>query len=147
MHAIDVSANRGCIEDNGRRHERHHVCERQYRRRKHMIKLGKTQPYIPKRLQDPTMLPMVRYAKAIGKNTAEFTQHDLRKFLRWLWQTEPYKYGVWQPTVTRYFGGKREPLKESTGERQTKRSTQHHQGDLSNVPLSSARKRRCSARA
>lgn len=71
------------------------------------MKLGKTQPYIPKALaNDRTMLPIVMYAKSIGKNTAEFTQHDLRKFLRWLWQREPFKHKLWVPAVTSYFGVK-----------------------------------------
>lgn len=69
------------------------------------MKLGKTQPYVSRQLaQDRTMLPMVMYAKSIGKNTAEFTQKDLRKFLRWLWQREPYKHKLWVPVVTTYFG-------------------------------------------
>ena len=71
------------------------------------MKLGKTQPYVPKAIaHDRTMLPMVMYAKSIGKNTAEFTQKDLRKFLRWLWQREPYKHKLWVPAVTSYFGVK-----------------------------------------
>lgn len=71
------------------------------------MKLGKTQPYVPKAIaNDRTMLPMVMYAKSIGKNTAEFTQKDLRKFLRWLWQREPFKQKLWVPAVTSYFGGK-----------------------------------------
>jgi len=68
------------------------------------MKLGKTQPYVPKAIaNDRTMLPMVMYAKSIGKNTAEFTQHDLRKFLRWLWQREPCKNKLWIPSTTQYF--------------------------------------------
>lgn len=54
---------------------------------------------------EPDTLPIVRFARGIGKNTAEFTQKDLRNYLRWLWQTEPFKNKQWKPKMKKgYFG-------------------------------------------
>lgn len=88
------------------------------------MKLGKTQPYVPKAIaNDRTMLPMVMYAKSIGKNTAEFTQHDLRKFLRWLWQREPCKNKLWVPSTTAYFGNGQRSLSKSEQRRLAKQQS------------------------
>lgn len=52
-----------------------------------------------------TEYPLVTFARSIGKNTADMTGHDLKHFLKWLWKTEPYKHGKWQPAGSvRYFG-------------------------------------------
>lgn len=66
-----------------------------------------TQPYIARMTKDTTVFPIVLYARSIGKNTAEFTGKDLRKFLKWLWQVEPYKRKLWEPTATTYFSSAR----------------------------------------
>lgn len=36
-----------------------------------------------------SVYPIVLYARAINKNTAEFTGGDLRRYLRWLWKVYP----------------------------------------------------------
>ena len=60
-----------------------------------------TRPYIGATATN--VLPIVLYARSIGKNTAEFTGKDLRKFLKWLWQVEPCKRKLWVPPTTTYF--------------------------------------------
>jgi len=54
-----------------------------------------------------TEYPLVTFARSIGKNTAELNGRDLKRFLKWLWKTEPYKHKRWQPKEPlRYFNGK-----------------------------------------
>jgi len=54
-----------------------------------------------------TEYPLVTFARSIGKNTAELTGRDLKKFLKWLWAVEPYRHGKWQPQERGgYFGRK-----------------------------------------
>ena len=63
-----------------------------------------TVTYVPRArggTHDRTTYPIVQYARAIKKNTAEFTAKDLKNFLRWLWKTEPYKNKLWRPTSGR----------------------------------------------
>lgn len=65
-----------------------------------------TTPYI-KAARSLTEYPLVTFAKSIGKNTAELDGRDLKKFLKWLWKTEPYANKRWQPVeAVRYFGKK-----------------------------------------
>ena len=62
-----------------------------------------------------TEYPLVTFARSLGKNTADMTGRDLKQFLKWLWKTEPYKHGKWQPEEPiRYFGKKDEKRKRET---------------------------------
>lgn len=65
-----------------------------------------TIPYV-KAATTVTEYPLVTFARSIGKNTADMTGRDLKRFLKWLWVTEPYKHRRWQPKEHRhYFKGK-----------------------------------------
>jgi len=53
-----------------------------------VIQIMSTRRYRNRQHNTSVIDPIVQYARMIGKNTAEFTSKDLRKFIRWLHRPE-----------------------------------------------------------
>lgn len=84
-----------------------------------------TSPYVKKiTVADKQTLPIVLYARSIQKNTAEFTQKDLRNYLRWLWKVEPIKKKLCVLPQKKYWGGDYATRTVST-ERSARTSSRH----------------------